>query len=138
MLAIVLIVGCLTSVVALVFSPRIDEKLGIVTTHALASIQEHREGGRSVKEIVAAKYREPRWQAYHHDFLTETYVRCETLRSDGTTITLQWFVRAVPRLRPGLHLENKVATALNQDALSVAPSLREPGHPIYNSPDIAY
>lgn len=137
-LAALLFVSAVVYVLVVAFSPRVDERFGIVTEHALLSVQNHREGGKSVKEIVAARYRGPRWQAYHQDFLTETYVRCEAMKPDGTPITMQWFVRAAPRLRSGIRLENKVVTALNWDALNISPSLRESGHAIYSSPDIAY
>ena len=122
----------------LLWATTLDERLGVFTGHALASVQEHREQGRTVREIVEARYRNPRWRTYHQDEVTDTYVRCEAQRPNGTPITLQWFVRAVPRWRSGLRLVNTVAMAINQDALDVAPTLRQPGHPIYRSPDMAY
>lgn len=116
----------------------IDERIGVFTGHALKSVQGHNEQGRTVKDIVETRYRAVRWRAYHQDHVTETYVRCEARRPDGTPITLQWFVRSVPRWRSGGHLVNTVATAINQDAADVAPSLVQQGRTIYRSPDMAY
>jgi hypothetical protein len=121
-----------------VVSPAVDQELGIVTGHALRSIQEYSQDGRLVRDIVESRYKNPQWCAYHTEFLGDTYVRCTALESDGTVVTMQWFVKSKPSWSGGLSLQNVVMTAINEDALSIAPNLRQKGRPIYRSPDIAY
>jgi len=68
-----------------IFAPRIDERLNYLTRRSLNAVQYFRTSGRTVRDAVNARYRNARWTAYHRDYLTETYVRCDALDVGGGT-----------------------------------------------------
>lgn len=131
-----MILGVLLLLIAV--SPEVDRLLGIVTGHALRSIQQYSQDGKLIRDIVESRYEKSQWRAYHTEYLGDTYVRCTAFQTDGTVVTMQWFVRAKLSWSGGLSLKDIVMTAINEDALNIAPNLRQKGRPIYRSPDIAY
>jgi hypothetical protein len=119
------------------YAPGIDEYLGVMTGRALSLVRNHKEDGATIDQLVAAKYHDVRWRAYHRDFLGETYVRCEAVGQGGAPVTMVWVVMTTLSRR-GVHANvTTVATAHTVSAYNIAPSLYQAGHKLYRSPDVA-
>jgi len=120
-----------------VIAPGIDDLVGGISRHALHVVQNHREGGTTVREIVAKRYRNPKWRAYHAEYADETFVRCDATGSTGQPVALAWVVISEPEWtgwRPRLRI---TATAHNHAAYDIAHSLCQKGHTLYGSADMA-
>jgi hypothetical protein len=136
----VVLAGCaaIAFIAALwLFLPRIDESVGFFTGRALRVIQDHQDRGHTVRDIVLSKYKNVHWRAYHRDDVCETYVRCDALDRNGAPVVLVWVVMTLPERRGVLFHVRTIATAHTESAFNVAPSLYEPGHTLYGSPDYA-
>lgn len=131
-----IVVGALVEGFVL-FAPSIDERLDYLTRRSLNEVQGFRTNGWTVRDLVDARYRNARWAAYHRDYITETYVRCDALDVGGAPVAMMWVVTwhlAVQRLRPTLE---PLVTAHNLAAYQIAPALYVHGHPLFKSPDMA-
>jgi len=119
------------------FSPRIDEQCGFLTGRALRLVQNHRNKGWAIAAIVESRFNNVRWQAYHRDYLTETYVRCYAVDRSGSPVEFVWVVMLIPEKKGVTPHWRTVATAHSRATYELAPSLYEPGHPLYDSPGYA-
>src|ERR1700680_1609657 len=61
-IATVVLVGALV-----LFAPRIDERANFLTRRSLNLVQEFRTNGRTVRDVVNARYRNAQWTVYHRD-----------------------------------------------------------------------
>ena len=122
---------------AFLFAPAVDQLFNLGTGRALRTVQNHREGSRTVKEIVERRYRSANWHAYHRDYLEETYVRCDAVTASGETVALVWVVIQTPKVQPWRPHITTVATAHDRAAYAIAPSLYIQGHTLSISPDYA-
>lgn len=136
----VALIGCAAMALVAVlwlFLPSVDESVGLLTGRALRLVQNHTEHGHTIREIVLANFRNVRWRAYHRDYLSETYVRCDAVDRNGSPVAFVWVVMTIPE-RHGLRFHvHTIATAHTESAFNLAPSLYEPGHTLYGSPDYA-
>ena len=122
---------------AVIIAPGVDELVGGISRHALYMVQDHREGSRTVREIVAERYRNPKWRAYHSEYLEETFVRCDATSNTGQPIAMAWVVISEPEWSGWLPRFRVTATAHNHAAYDIAHSLYRPGHALYGSADMA-
>jgi len=135
-------VGVATSGIAFLaalwlFLPALDQAVGFLTGHALRLVQNHVENRKTVRQIVLERFRDVRWQAYHRDYLGETYVRCDGIDRSGSSVVMVWVVMTIPERRGLACHVRTIATAHTKSAFKLAPSLYEPGHTLYASPDYA-
>jgi len=133
------VVGFVVLLVAVLwlFAPGLDETVGLMTGRALSLVRNHKQGGSTIGEIIAAQYKNVRWRAYHRDYLGETYVRCEAVDKSGTPVTMVWVVMTTAK-RKGMYIDlATVTTAHTVSAYNVSPSLYQAGHTLYRSPDFA-
>jgi hypothetical protein len=135
MIVIGIVFGTLLfGIVAFFFSPAIDNRLGFVTGRALRTVQNHRENGVAIADLVNARFPRHRWSSRHRDYLSETYVRCDAESADGSRVGMVWIVTS--EFESPFRI-TMVATAHSAAALEIAPSLYVPGHRVYPSPYIA-
>ena len=120
----------------LIFAPGVDDLVGGISGKALQVVQNHREGTKTVREIVASRYRNPKWRAFHRDYLEETYVRCDALTQFGEPVAMMWVVISQPEWNGLAPRVKFTATAHNQAAYIIAHSLYEKGHTLYGSADM--
>lgn len=120
------------------FLPDLDQAVGVLTGRALRLIQNHVENGKMVTQIVLERFGNVRWQAYHRDYLGETYVRCDAVDRSGSPVAMVWVVMMTPERNGVLayHVRT-ITTAHNRAALDLTPDLYQAGHPTYKSPDMA-
>lgn len=119
------------------FLPSVDESVGFLTGRALRLVQNHTEQGHSVRDIILANYKNVRWRTYHRDYISETYVRCDAVDRNGSSVAFVWVVMTIPERRGLAFHVHTIATAHTKSAFNLAPSLFEPGHTLYDSPDYA-
>jgi hypothetical protein len=123
--------------ILVLLAPGIDEQLNYLTRRSLNAVQDFRTNGRTVRDLVDARYRDARWTVFHRDYLTETYVRCDARDGGGAPVAMMWIVTwrfSVHRLHPAF---KATATAHNYAAYEVAPELYQAGHTLFKSPDMA-
>jgi len=113
--------------VGLVAAPAVDERVRFFTSRAMGTIQSYEVEGIPLSQIIDAKLQNVRWRAYHQDSFMQTFVECAgTPRSGGPSKRLLWYVEERPTWNHWPPFKNKVVTALNNDALLLAPKLFDP------------
>jgi hypothetical protein len=113
-----IVLAAVLAVLALMYLPALDERLGFFTGRDLRRFLDHEVGGATVATLVASRGGAAVWRATHRDWIDETEIEC-TL--EGGVRCCWTFSHGPPR--PWLVRQSYYVTPTNRHAARLIPEL---------------